>query len=710
MENKKVVTLLNIASVTNFIFASFFFLNFFDSYSISGIISIASLVLAGMYYQNLTKESLDEIKEQKRKLLLVALLTIIFNPLQTLLICIVVDEADKKSPNKLRGSPKKEKVVIDPQIKKLDLLLKLGVTLVLTAGIIFTTQTYENIPDVVKVILILSLGLLFHGLSKFSEDTLKLEKTTNMYYLLGMSFIVLSYVSFGYYNVLNLTFEFYFFTTALLVSGLLFISEKKYNKEILAKLAYISLSVSLYYLVLFINFQQGLLFLLIMLLMMIFMRDNKALIYSFVVCTTYYLSGMEDLYIALNGLTLLVSLYVLAKNETNKSYSIISAILMPYIVVLTFNAYNLDDGIFSFLAIGVLALTYCGQALLNYNKNNKSYLYTYQLTTNLLMLLLALEVYSIDKNIALLSSSFILITHFIYLYINTDDNKIEFYTQLIKVFLLIFALFNVFEGISEFVLFTALYLVSALLEIINKNEYIKKVYLCSFILSLSYVLCSCINPFLGCLAILYTVLLYAYKPNNYTYMFMLGGIAVALIFNGILDVEPVVSSLICLFIYMTIMIVNRKDTLKKKMGDIIFVLPLWSLVSRFKFHYDIKQLLYMGLAFYVIYLIDNYFIKNKKDKFEIFAISAVLLLNVFTESVLIGIVVGTISILLIVIGINKERFKHFVNVGIIFTLLNLIYQLRTVLTEIPLPIYLLIAGLTILGVVTYKMKKELGKK
>ena len=190
MENKKVVTLLNIASVTNFIFASFFFLNFFDGYSISGIISIASLILAGMYYQNLTKESLNEIKEQKRKLLLVALLTIIFNPLQTLLICIVVDEADKKSPNKLRGSPKKEKVVIDPQIKKLDLLLKLGVTLVLTAGIIFTTQTYENIPDVVKVILILLLGLLFHGLSKFSEDTLKLEKTTNMYYLLGMSFIV----------------------------------------------------------------------------------------------------------------------------------------------------------------------------------------------------------------------------------------------------------------------------------------------------------------------------------------------------------------------------------------------------------------------------------------------------------------------------------------------------------------------------------------
>ena len=50
------------------------------------------------------------------------------------------------------------------------------------------------------------------------------------------------------------------------------------------------------------------------------------------------------------------------------------------------------------------------------------------------------------------------------------------------------------------------------------------------------------------------------------------------------------------------------------------------------------------------------------------------------------------------------------NIIIIFTLLNLIYQLRTVLTEIPLPIYLLIAGLTILGVVTYKMKKELGKK
>ena len=191
---------------------------------------------------------------------------------------------------------------------------------------------------------------------------------------------------------------------------------------------------------------------------------------------------------------------------------------------------------------------------------------------------------------------------------------------------------------------------------------------------------------------------------------MLGGIAFALLFNGVLDVESVVSSFICLFIYMTIMIVNRKDTLKKKMGDIIFVLPLWSIITNFEFHDDVKQLLFMTLAFYVIYLVDNYFIKNKKDKFEIFAISAVLLFNVFTESVLIGIVVGTISILLIIIGINKERFKNLVNVGIIFTLLNLIYQLRTVLTEIPFPIYLLIAGLTILGVVTYKMKKELGKK
>ena len=54
MENKKVVTLLNIASVTNFIFASFFFLNFFDGYSLYGIISIASLVLAVLYFQILT--------------------------------------------------------------------------------------------------------------------------------------------------------------------------------------------------------------------------------------------------------------------------------------------------------------------------------------------------------------------------------------------------------------------------------------------------------------------------------------------------------------------------------------------------------------------------------------------------------------------------------------------------------------------------------
>jgi hypothetical protein len=80
---------------------------------------------------------------------------------------------DESKCNITRGSPQ-----IDPEQKKLDLLLKLGVGMVIISGLIFSTSTWNYISDVLKMIILMLIGFAFVGLSLFSEKKIKIEKTT----------------------------------------------------------------------------------------------------------------------------------------------------------------------------------------------------------------------------------------------------------------------------------------------------------------------------------------------------------------------------------------------------------------------------------------------------------------------------------------------------------------------------------------------------
>ena len=61
-------------------------------------------------------------------------------------------------------------------------------------GILFATTQWNVISNFVKVILLMLLGITFLCLSHFSEEKLKIEKTTFAYYIIGTAFLFLSWV------------------------------------------------------------------------------------------------------------------------------------------------------------------------------------------------------------------------------------------------------------------------------------------------------------------------------------------------------------------------------------------------------------------------------------------------------------------------------------------------------------------------------------
>jgi multisubunit Na+/H+ antiporter MnhB subunit len=83
---------------------------------------------------------------------------------------------------------------------------------------------------------------------------------------------------------------------------------------------------------------------------------------------------------------------------------------------------------------------------------------------------------------------------------------------------------------------------------------------------------------------------------------------------------------------------------------------------------------------------------------------------IFTEYFLVGLVIGVICLILILIGLNNDKYKFHFYVGVVFTILNIIYQLRDIWSVIPFWLYLLIGGLVLIFVATQKQMKKIEKK
>ena len=120
------------------------------------------------------------------------------------------------------------------------------------------------------------------------------------------------------------------------------------------------------------------------------------------------------------------------------------------------------------------------------------------------------------------------------------------------------------------------------------------------------------------------------------------------------------------------------------------------------------DLLLNKLILHILYLILKYFCKSESSKRIVSLIGIILIVGtaISTTGVYVGIYIGIVALILILIGIFSKNYKIMTTVGIIVTIINILYQLNYLWGTIPFWLYLLLGGLVLIGLVTYKELKK----
>ncbi|MBQ2407944.1 MAG: hypothetical protein II309_00790, partial [Bacilli bacterium] len=441
--------LIDYALIFNIVLMIIYFLLFVDDnlFFIS-IMTIFGLTTLNLY--NFKKLDYQVDKYDKAKFIISGIFLLVFNTISAILLFIVASKIDESNSNITRGSPIEK---IDPEIRKLDILLKLGVGMVIVSGLIFSTSTWDYIDDIFKMILLIVIGGAFLGLSIFSDQKLKIEKTTKTYWLVGMSFLFFAFLSIGYFGLLGETFKFggveedLFIGSLLIFTSLLtFVTYYKFKNEL-----YLNSSVILIILGLcsiFVNFDLDFNYILIgvnIALLLLLLLSNKFknmiefIVKFFIVFTILFYDSIDSyLLIGINLIIVTFMTYILSFNKNSK--------LAPFILILNFIIaaceMNFDFELGVLLISILVAGFYIMLIFCNYKENNKDSYKIYQILQNIVYLFTSFILLDEEPKFSIIGTSLILLSYVVYiLFDKKKDEKfdIELYSGPFKVAFLVAA-------------------------------------------------------------------------------------------------------------------------------------------------------------------------------------------------------------------------------------------------------------------------------
>lgn len=746
--------------VLNFIFIALSVLYNFSSF---GLIRSIVLLITGMYLYNLTNKSDNEIKRDKSIILIIGILLLFANPISAVVLLLAVDKINLLSGNDYRRSPKtvlnSEK--LDPEKRKLDILLKLGVFLVILAGFIFASTSWNGIPDIVKTLSLVIGASLFFGLSYLCEETFDLKRSSIVYYLLGICFIWCSYYSVGYFGIFGeylstqgLGSSLYCSSNALLISFLLYISYKKYNNVNLITPTYLTLIVAIIYLFNYFKLELGfnLLIINIILLILNIVLKNKIRkfigIKSFTLSATYMIGlftigsfvQISNAAIILNSIILISSLLFITTKEKDSKLSFLNGLIVNMIIYL--GSYSLNYGYY-FIIITIIAVISVLYSILMYTDfliKYKEFAKTFIILANILMLIafitnieisympsLALSYMANGDAYTIIGCSImIFMTSMIYQMLMKSDDKLkyEYYLTPIKVGPVILAvglcILN-FTAVQILILAAFIYGLMAYFSkktAINEENIIITLILLFLAAFTNYTDKEYISEII---IVLMTVGTYFYASKSKIsilkqvkiplLIFMLS--VIYLTFSrSFFSYSEAYLSLISLLSFIGIMIFTRKDKVSYVLTGYALLFPIINIIDKVVIDKDFSLILTFTLVFYMTFLTCKNVIKNiNKGSLLATIVSVIsLLIIIFSNSVITGLYAGLVSLVLILIGLIDDDYRNLFVTGICFTIINIFYQLRNIWQVIPSWLYLLFIGLALIGVVTYKEIKRGSKK
>ena len=451
--------------------------------------------------------------ENKACLYVFLVLLIIFNQVGAIFLFMVFDEISKINENGIRGGPNNkfavleqikkndDKIKIDPEVKKIDILLKLGVILVIISGMLFATTSWESMNDIIKVILLIVMGLIFLGLSKISEKKLHIETTTFTYWLLAMFFFIFSIIATGTLEIYGTWLSYYgegkslmYALTYLAISGLSYLTYKKKNNELLKYITYTGIFITIYNLMRLIKLSPIIstnIITIMMLIINMLQKNKKTSLYMFTIGGIYVLAVMPFLLVQEKTIPMILSCitsifavnYICLEKNNKEDFITITSNAMAYILlskiisIIDLKEFN------SLIAIGIYTIYTCIFKCCEINDNE-----VYQKSNDILYYIFAIShlvVSNITIELSLVISSFIILIFNIINLVLKKHEKINIYIQPITIFIFILYLFEylasktTLENISAMAIISLVYIT---LHYLIKNETSKKInYWCSIV-------------------------------------------------------------------------------------------------------------------------------------------------------------------------------------------------------------------------------------
>lgn len=697
-----------------------------------GIAVLGSLVYSAFFfvlgfiflmYSSLQDE---ELIRNKSKILIIGIVTFPLNLITTILSIIVNDKIIEyeKKVNGINSPPVVYKKAVDKETKKIDILLKIGVGMVFISGILFATTSWDFISNPLKVVFLILFGILFIWLSLFTENRFKLYKSSYIYWLLGTSFLLLSIIALLYFKVFgDLSYQgsgryLSFVITYITVLGLSFATYLKFPKKYLLYIIY--MSVTLIITNIFKHFSVDnantitVISLILLSINILSTKENtlskysKILSYLLFVFILKNVSSSNPLLVLIASLTNIINFYFLT--EKNENIESILSLIITYVLLIV-SIYNINV-LGSYRNILLFMVITFHTLLIKFNIFKVSKPYNYFNYT--LYVLVSLTIY---LNTILQHHNIITITiSSIFLIINillskkiksTKDNNYAVYITPLSIYMLILAVSRLFsiENNIVYIITTVVYVI---IHIINRED---KTYFTYSIMGLFISILSNIvdkDNLSSILILIPAIYLFVESLNKdkklikaLSYSLLLLSIYNIIRINNILDLSTFISSIIFIWI-LIIFIILIKDELIKKISYFAIVVPIYDMVEYFETDYKMIAISIMGL--YLTFLAVKFFCKGDASKNIVAIIGIVISISdlLSSSSYLVGIYVGVVGIIVLLIGYFDKNKKPIFITGIIITIANILIQLQNLWEEIPFWLYLLIGGLTLIGIVTYK--------
>ena len=727
---------LKICGIINLIFAT---LGLFYLEDAPKIIIPIFLVLLGIYFYNLSEASDYKLRKNKTLLIVIAVISLFLNPITSIILLVNVDRIKIECNSDIRGPDEKE--IVDQEAKKLDIVLKLGVLMVILAGFIFATTSWDIIPDFVKSISLLVLGLIFMALSYLADKKLKLESSQKMYYLLGMIFIWLSYYSVGFYGLLNdllgigeESTNLFLASTSLLATLQMFIASKTFKNELFKIFIFLGLFISIILILTYFDLDMGLILLIInSLLFIVHLLSNKYkyellsifTLISIYIATIITMLCFEEMMFLTNllNLILLVSEIIIINKSNSKPVQVTNALLIPIVLMTALGSSSIDNELKSVLLVSLTSLIYVLLAMTKYLEKHSLFSKIFIPLANLLTIAFLFDVinYSGTYFSGLILSLIVLVINILILLSKNDVIKLEKYLTPIKMIPLIGIIGTNILNLTDYQIFTIIFLSYGILMNFLKD---KKIFNFMFIVEVLLILYLLIEEYyateiFSLLATLFGVIaLYALiedqKDNKFIqkskiFYFVLMLLSInTLLSSNLFSLNNIFMYLIIIVLYIIIILLFRNDKVKYTITSYALILPINSLMDLNYLDNDLLTIIRAMLVIYLSFITCHNLIKDKEFKIGLLAVlnGVVLASIVFNGSLIVSLFIGIMALLYILLGLLTDEYKNFFIIGIIFTVINIIYQLRNLWVMVPLWLYLLIIGSILIGLVTYKEIKR----